>query len=219
MISKNFSSRMSEKEFLSEAKYLGIAIESDRIESIHHYVDLESFFLAGTYSLHSSRITEGFLCWVLRYGHLLSPSKTRRLIQSGAPCDTGVLGGLISLIVEHRINSKQWEIVKPYTRKAPKKRALLKGPQPKTPNPHFLKYNIITNNFKMDQEKFLAPISSTYRSSIELKNRALFGSVVNADVASYLSWNPSATPYQVSKGTGNHKARVFDVHKDIKIAL
>ena len=70
----------------------------------------------------------------------------------------------------------------------------------------------------MNQDKFLAPVSFTYKTCIELKNRALFGSVVNADVASFLKWNPQSTPYQVSKGTGHHRARVFEVYRDIEMA-
>jgi hypothetical protein len=62
-------------------------------------------------------------------------------------------------------------------------------------------------------------MSFVFKHCIELKHRALFGSSVNADVASYLNRNPDATPYQIAIATQNHKARVFEVFKDIKAAM
>ena len=80
MILKNSSNKIALENFLTAATYLGISISSKGI--IRDYVDLERFFLVATCNFSSSRIVEGFLCWVLRYGHLLSPSKVRRLILS-----------------------------------------------------------------------------------------------------------------------------------------
>jgi len=57
------------------------------------------------------------------------------------------------------------------------------------------------------------------KNCLELKNRALFGSAVNADVASYLARHPEATPYEISKAICNHKARVFEVFRDVKAAI
>ena len=109
-------------------------------------------------------------------------------------------------------------ILKPYVRKNKTQRSLIPGPIPKSPHPLFLKYNIITHNFRLDLEKFLVPTSFIYGVCIELKNRALFGSAVNADVASFLKWNPQTTPYQIAKETNNHKARVFKIYEDVKAA-
>lgn len=54
--------------------------------------------------------------------------------------DTSVLGGLISLMTAHGVNSRQWTIVKPYIPKTRQKKVILKGPQPKNPNPVFLRF-------------------------------------------------------------------------------
>lgn len=217
MISKNSSNKISFEDFLSAANYLGISISSAGI--VQDYVDLERFFLTATRNLRSSRIAEGFLCWVLQYGHLLSPSKVRRLILSGVDFDASVFGGVLSYISENKINQQQWKIVKRFAKKSENQRALIPGPTPNRPNHHFAKYNIIAHNYKLDKEKFLAPMGVVFKRCEELKNRALFGSVVNADIVSYLKWHPSATPYQISKATGNHKARVFKLYPNIKAAI
>ncbi len=69
--------------------------------------------------------------------------------------------------------------------------------------------------FKLETNKFLLPTEAVYKNCIELRNRALFGSVVNADVASYLQKNPGSTPYSISVITHHHKARVFEVYTDV----
>jgi len=219
MISKKFLNKVSEKDFLSSAKYLGIAIDTEAIIDIEHYVNIESFFLAATYRLNSSRVAEGFLCWLLRYGHLLSPSKIRRLIQSGQHYNRSVLGGFILFIIDHKINFRQWKLLMSYAHKSKEPKPLIEGPRPKNPNIFFMKYNIIVHNYKMDIDKFLIPIATVYKNCSELRNRALFGSVVNSDVASFLKWFPDASPYQIAKETNNHKARVFQIYKNIKLAI
>ncbi|OFZ18128.1 MAG: hypothetical protein A2Z20_06175 [Bdellovibrionales bacterium RBG_16_40_8] len=219
MISKNSSHKKTFEEFQSELIYLGVAIETKSALSVSHFVDLEEFFLAATYNLQASRIAEGFLCWLMRYGHLLSPSKTRRLIQLNAIYDQSIFGGFVEYLMSHNINSLQWRILKPFVKRNKTRRPLIDGPRPHSPNPVFLKYNIVVHDYKCDEEKFLTPTSQVYKNCVELKNRALFGSVVNADVASYLKWNPKATPYQIAKAIHNHKARVFEVYEDIKVAI
>lgn len=219
MILDHLSPKKSSLEFQQELAYLGVAIHVKDLQPINHFVDLEKFFLSATYNLSSSRIAEGFLCWLIRYGHLLSPSKVRRLIQMRTPIDISILGGFLEFLVHHNINSHQWKILKPFTKRSQSVRQLFKGPKPHSPNVLFLKYNIIAHNYKYDEDKFLTPTSHVYKNCVELKNRALFGSAVNADVASYLKWNPTATPYQIAKATKNHKARVFEVYDDVKVAL
>ena len=219
MTSESSIHKKAYSQFLAEASYLGIALDGFQGPLVEDYVDLEEFFLSGTYNLSSSRVAEGFLSWLVSYGHLLSPSKVRRLILKGAPYDPAVLGGVMTFLSQQHPHSRQWAIIKPYLKKSPKPRLLVEGPKPKNPAPAFLKFNIICHPYRLDKDKFLRPIKSTYKGCPELKNRALFGSKVHADVASYLKWNPEATPYQTAKATHNHKARVFEIFKDIQVAI
>lgn len=163
---------------------------------------------------HTS-LAESFLCWLLKYGHLLSPSKVRRLIQSGEIYDSAILGGLIEFLIEKKIHSNQWKIILPYCKKRKQIETLLHGPNTRVKASYFLKYRIAAPNFQLDTNKFLYPESITYTNCLELKNRALFGSVVNADLASYLKKHPNTPPYQVSKYTHHHKARIFDIYEDV----
>ena len=223
MISKKFQNKITSEEFHRIAHYFGVAIQISPSPTDHEnpaliFKDLEVFFLSATLHLKTSRVTEGFLCWILEFGHLLSPSKVRRLIQAGQKFDPAILGGLIEFLTENKILQHQWKIVRPFCRKKPKAEQLLDGPIPRAPSSYFLKYRIIAPQFRLDTNKFLLPTSIVYKNCIELKNRALFGSVVNADVASYLQKNPDSTPYQIAVNTHHHKARVFEVYKDVRSA-
>lgn len=112
----------------------------------------------------------------------------------------------------------QWKIIRPFCRKKPHVEQLLDGPVPRSPASYFLKYRIVAPQFKLETHKFLFPVTTIYKNCVELRNRALFGSVVNADVASYLQKNPGSTPYQIAVNTHHHKARVFEVYKDVLAA-
>lgn len=223
MISQKLQSKFSENEFKYIARYLGISIHSQSLElefenQKNNYIDIDHFFLASTYNLHSSRLAEGILCWLLRYGHLLSPSKIRRLILAGCAFDQARLGGLIEFMNENKIKNNQWKIVKPFCKRVAKPELLLEGPPPRLKSKYFLKYGLLAPQFQLDQNKFLLPTDFIFKNCIELRNRALFGSVVNADVASFLQKRPGSTAYEVALNTYHHKARVFEIFNDVKAA-
>lgn len=218
MISENSQNRVNPEEFREMAQYLGIALQSHNIKNTQSkldFVDTEVFFLAATYHLNTSRIAEGFLCWLSAFGHLLSPSKIRRLIQNGHSFDSAMLGGFIEFMLEMNIKSSQWKIIKPYCKRNKKLKLLLEGPSPRSPAGYFLKYGILAPRFSIELSKFLLPINTIYKNCIELKNRALFGSIVNADVASYLKKHPNSSAYHIAKNTHHHKARVFEIYSDV----
>ncbi len=219
MISKNLLSRLSNEEFTRQCAYFGIAVSNGSISKPLDHTDLERFFLAATYNFDNSRLCEGSLCWLKKFALLLSPSKVRRLIAKNIPFDKAVLGGFLSFIIENKLNHRQWMILKSYTKKKKVLTSMYSGPQPKNPNPHFLKFNILVHDFQLDQNKFLLPIEAIYKNCIEIKNRALFGSIVNADIASYLTHYPNANAYEISKETANHKARVFKIHNTVRTAM
>ena len=222
MISKNSSNSIAIEEFRAMASYFGIAIQPQLLrlplDPNQSFVDIEIFFLSSTYCLNTSRMTEGFLCWLLEFGHLLSPSKIRRLIRAGYVYDSAILGGLLEFLSENNIMSNQWKIVTPFCHKRRKAVQLFEGPAPRAPSSYFLKYRILAPQFQLDTIKFLTPTKAIYRNCVELRNRARFGSVVNADVASYLEKSPTSSAYQIAKATHHHKARVFAVYENILAA-
>lgn len=225
MISKVLQNKISHEEFIKIAQYLGVAISFKSSppkpltnEKQKTFTDIEVFILAATYNLKSSRITEGILCWLMQFGFLLSPSKLRRLIVAGTPYDSAILGAFITLMIEHKIQSTQWRILFPFIHKKKSQTLLIDGPTPRAPNPYFMKFRILAPNFKMEISKFLQAESVVLRNCPELRFRALFGSTVNADIASYLLYNINATPYEIAKETHHHKARVFSVYPKILAA-
>ena len=82
-----------------------------------------------------------------------------------------------------------------------------------------MKYYILALIFSRDREKFLKTRSVVMKSCSEIRNRSLFGSVLNSDVASALVKNSNLNPYALAKMTGHHKANVFKNFRDIKDAL
>ena len=224
MILEKSQNKISFDEFKAMAYYFGIAIQAgfsklalDKEPKLS-FVDIECFFLSATCHLKTSRLTEGFICWLLKFGHLLSPSKVRRLIQAGQLFDPAILGGLIEFLSENKIKSGQWKIVTPFCKKRKKMERLLEGPPPRLLASYFSKYRIAAPRFKLEVDKFLLPTAAIYKNCSELKNRALFGSIVNADVVSYLEKHPGSTPYQIAKRTHHHKARVFEIYADVLAA-
>lgn len=217
MTSSVLFKKFEQSQFLSEAFYLGISLNSN-LKKEFKYVDLEKFFLKATYNLTSSRVTEGFLCWLKNYGHLLSPSKVRRLISSGEDYNSAVLGVFTDFLILECLNGHQFKILQPFSKKLEQECFLYSSPKINNPNTLFLEYNVIAHNYMLDENKFLLPKKHVYKTCVELKNRALFGSTVNADVASFLFYEPSAGPYKISKKTFNHKASVYRVYSDVQEA-
>jgi hypothetical protein len=223
MILKKSQNNISEDYFLQMARYFGIAVQAASTNITKEntdliFMDIEFFFLSASLHLKTSRLTEGFLCWLLEFGHLLSPSKIRRLILAENNFNPAILGGFIEFLAENNILSSQLKIIRPFCKKKSHVELLLKGPPPRQPASYFIKYGIAAPKFELKADKFLLPVPLIYKNNLELRNRALFGSVVNADVASYLQKNPGSTPYQIAIKTHHHKARVFDVYKDILAA-
>lgn len=202
--------------FLSQAVYFGLSFNAPLQKK--NYQDLEKFFLKATRNLSNSRTAEGLICWLKAYGHLLSPSKIRRLIKAGEDYDKAVFGAFVDCLVEDCANGHQFKILQTFSVKKKSKALLYPSPSVAVPNRYFKKYNLIAHSYKCDQNKFLLPKKNVYQSCVELRNRALFGSTVNADVASYLHYNPEATAYKISKETFHHKASVFKVFSDVKEA-
>ena len=222
MISEKSQNKISFDEFKAMSYYFGIAIQPifsnlDKNPK-SSFMDIECFFLSATYHLKTSRVAEGFLCWLLKFGHLMSPAKIRRLIQDGQIFDPAILGGLIQFLSENNIKSAQWKIITPFCKKRKEVTQLLEGPAPRLPSSYFFKYRITAPQFALETDKFLLPVAAVYKNCPELKNRALFGSIVNADVVSYLEKHPGSTPYQIAKRTHHHKARVFEIYADVLAA-
>ncbi|PWU18340.1 MAG: hypothetical protein C5B49_07290 [Bdellovibrio sp.] len=205
--------------FSSLANYFGIAIAFSDSKPVTGYADIERFFLRCTMNFNNSRTAEGILCWIDEYGHLLSPSKIRKLIRDGVPYDKVVLGGLLEFMKVRSVGGRPIDILKKYASKRESPINVFEGPRIRNPAPYFKKVGLLIPNFAVDKAKFLRPREYVLRSSLELRNRCLFGSVLNSDVASLLSKNPDLNAYAASKLTGHHKANVFKNFLDIRSGL
>ncbi len=214
-ISKN----LPQNNFSSLAQYFGIAIAFEDAAPVIGYADIERFFLLATLNLKNSRVAEGTLCWLSEYGHLLSPSKIRKFIKEGEPFDPAVLGGFLEFMQAREVKGRPFGILKKYAKKRSGPESLFDGPRVRGPGPYFAKYNLLVPNFALDKTKFLKSRSFVMKSCVELRNRSLFGSVLNADVASALMKDSSLNAYVLSRLTGHHKTNVFRNFRDIKEAM
>ncbi len=205
--------------FSSLANYFGIAISFSDSKPVTDYADIERFFLQCTMNFNNSRTAEGILCWIDEYGHLISPSKLRKLIKEGVPYDKIVLGGILEFMKARTVGARPLSILKKYVSKRAISANLIEGPRIRSAAPYFKKVGLLTPDFLLDKKKFLRPSDHVLRSCLELRYRCLFGSVLNSDIASALSRNPQLNAYAAAKLTGHHKANVFKNFLDIKAGL
>jgi hypothetical protein len=213
MTSKDYSlNNFNGNEYLA---YMGLSIGEGRTV-INAYVDIEIFFLWLTTQFNNSRIAEGALCWLKRYGHLLSPSKIRRLANSGVCYNQQVLNGIVNFMENQNIKYNQFKILK-----TPKIRKTLDfghGVRIRNPMKEFEIENVLIPNFNLDDNKFLKDEKSVLEKNLELRSRMLFGSCLNADIFSILKKHPKTSRYEIHKITTHHKKSINDVFRGASLA-
>ncbi len=195
------------KQYLS---YMGISLGTGKTH-IQEYVDIETFFLWGTTQFEDSRIAEGFLCWVLEYGDILSPSKIRNLVKSGANFNPHILNGVLVFMAKNEIKTSQLGILKQKGHFGHLE--FSQGVRVRNPMPEFAEEGILLPRFKFNKNKFLRDRAAVIKNNVEIRSRLLFGSCVNADVYSALEKNPGLTRYDAHLLTHHYKAsvnKIFD---------
>lgn len=213
MISKNISlNNFRGNDYLF---YMGLSLGEGKPKVVE-YVDIETFFLWLTTQFNESRIAEGTLCWVRKYGKLLSPSKIRRLVKAGANSNQQVLNGIVNFMVSNDIKSNQLSILK-----TPKLKKIIDyghGVRIRNPLKEFEVENVLIPNFNLDDNKFLRDEKSVLANNIEIRSRMLFGSCVNADVYSVIKKYPEISRYQIHKLTTHYKKSVNDIFDGSNLA-
>lgn len=192
--------------------YMGMLLGNGTAKTTD-YVDIEVFFLWLTTQFGNSRTAEGALCWIRKYGHLLSPSKIRRLVRLNAQHNQQVLNGIVHFMKSNKIKSNQFQILR-----TPKFQTVLdygQGVRVRNPMPEFAKENVLLPQFSLDENKFLMDEKSVFTNNIEMRSRVLFGSCVNADVYSIIKKDMSVTGYQIHKLTSHHKSSINNVYQNI----
>lgn len=213
MTSKNYSlNNFSGNEYLA---YMGLSI-GEGSTTINIYVDIEIFFLWLTTQFSDSRIAEGALCWIRRYGNLLSPSKIRRLANNGVYYNQQILNGIVNFMATQNIKYNQFKILK--TPKFKKTLDLGHGVRVRNPMKEFEIENVLIPNFKLDDNKFLKDEKTVLENNLELRSRMLFGACLNADIFSIIKKHPETTRYEIHKITTHHKKSINDVYSGASIA-
>lgn len=213
------NSAASQNEFQKKLYYFGILVGTGEEASPQTYHDMEKFILDASRSASTSREWEGLLCWLKIYGHILSPSKLRKLIKEHYPYQPAVLGGMLDFTKKKSAQKCDFKILKPYLKKNKAPVALIEGPRVRQPEAIFAKRGLLIPDFLLDEKKFLMPQEQLLKQCPEIRFRLLFGYSVNADVASALLKDPTLNAYRATLVTGNHKARVFAVFRDVKAGL
>lgn len=193
--------------------YMGLSMGSGKTH-IREYVDIEKFFLWGTTQFDSSRFAEGFLCWILEFGEILSPSKIRNLVKSGFEYNPQILNGILSFMAKRGIKANQLGILKKNESFGPLD--FSHGIRVRNPMPEFKEEGVSIPSFKLDKNKFLRDRAGVLKDNIEIRSRLLFGSCVNADVYSAVKKNPKLTRYEAHLLTKHHKTSVNKIFDHIK---
>jgi len=196
--------------------YMGLSMGSGKTH-IREYVDIEKFLLWGTTQFDSSRFAEGFLCWILEFGEILSPSKIRNLVKSGFEYNPQVLNGILSFMAKRGIKASQLGILK--KNESFGSLDFGHGIRVRNPMPEFKEEGISIPSFKLDKNKFLRDRAGVLKDNIEIRSRLLFGSCVNADVYSAVKKNPGLTRYEAHLLTKHHKTSVNKIFDHIKEAI
>jgi hypothetical protein len=207
---------LDQDSYHSLLNYFGVGVSSLRTKPIKPgYNDIELFVFSSTVITHSPRTLEGLLAWLKVYGHVLSPSKIRRMISQNIKHDSAVLGAFCDFIERyHQINFK---IVKDLCQKKTELTSLTVTPLNliRSYNPSFKKWNLAVTDYDCNEEKFLTSLKSLLNECLELKNRLIMGSAVNADLHSLFSKEKNylkETQYEISK-------KIFHQRSSVRRAL
>jgi len=203
------------QHFVDQLIYFGgnLSGSPDVVEK--RYQDLEEFVVSAT--LHMSddvRVTHCFLTWLSFYGSLLSPSKMRRLLSSGIPFDSSILGALLGILREKSLRKSQWEILWPFVKKAKNRILFPELPEPrKNLNPYFKEVGILAHFLGPDPKKFLVTPSFVLKSCPEIRFRASDLDPVPADLLAYLEKEEPKTLYEVAKVTHHFRAQIYSHYR------
>jgi hypothetical protein len=193
-------------------QYFGVSVQGDEPASeIFGYQDIEKFIMKVTTFKHTPRTLEGFLAWLNQYGHLISPSKIRRLVKNGEIYKSSFLGAICDLL--ERKHQVKFKIVRELCEK--EKFPTTLTPMPisliRSRNPVFEDWGLVVTEYECKAEKFLIPEKHLLKNCLELRNRIVMGSVTNSDICSLLLKHKSPedlTMYQISKLTNHQKTSV-----------
>lgn len=186
--------------------YFGITLGGAKFkEPSAEYHDIEKFILDNTVLEHSSRTLEGFLTWLKKYGFILSPSKLRRMVNSKYKCDKVVLGAFMDFVQIY--SDQDMTLVTKLCKKNKNQISLLKDVPLsliRSRNKIFERWGVIIPDYKLDEGKFLLSNEQIINHCPELRNRVFMGSVLHADLYTYLSKNGKhETKYRIAKNIFN----------------
>ena len=182
-------SKTTEEEFGSKLRCLGGRISYPE-RYLNQFIDIEEFFLEATQFVYqSNRLAECIENWIYTFGFIISPAKVKSLIKQGYEYDSAVLGVFCEIISKTDKKQISLTCLKPFIKK--KKSKTLRNVNslnlsPKKPDKLWIKFNILTNSFKPNHEKFLLDFEYILKKSPEIHNRILGIDIIAADYQAFL---------------------------------
>jgi hypothetical protein len=182
------------------------------------YIDIEKFFLESTIHIYGDdRLAECVENWIHTFGFIISPSKIKNLIKKGHHYDPAALAVFCEIIA--RTDKKQINIscLKPYFKK--KKNITLRNNsklsvEPKNPDELWSKYNVLTNQFRKNEKKFILDFDFIFKNSPEVYNRIIGIDIVASDYQAYLKKeNSNESLRQVSLKIHAHYSNLHKINK------
>lgn len=196
--------------FANKLSYMGADLGYEGEYFLTELVCVESFVLEATTFKHTSRTIEGFLAWLKRYGSIVDQSKLIRLIKAGRKYDGAMLGSLLTFVQNNHSKSMSASLMLCKPNKNLKSifsdipLNLVRGNEP-----YFAKYNIKAPDFIIDELKFLSSEAYVFNNCVEVRNRIMCGSSVNADILSFIKKNGREhSNYHIAKMINHERTSV-----------
>jgi len=184
----------------------------------NYYIDLEEFFLNATnHVFNDTRLTRCIEHWINRYGKYLSPSKIKKIINSGQTYNKAVLGVFLEFISGPNWFKSKFIILKDYVIPSQKKIKLFDHlPIPSKIDSTWEKYGIVAPLFlkELEVDKNLKTIDYVLQSIPELKFRIMGFPIAISDYKAFKKFEENCSLYKIAKQTHTPYSRLHKLHKD-----
>lgn len=129
--------------FIRQLRHYGVAMGPNDGACLDA-ISAELMFVEATIQIHkSSRVAEAFMTWLSVNYKTLNPLLIKNEVQSSS-YDKAIFGAFVDFVISRNPENKNsWVDLLGFSEPAIVARNLFSGPRARTPNPHFLKFNVI----------------------------------------------------------------------------